>query len=159
MQDILQFTGEHRWLSNFYPVNIKYGTYIFPSVEHAYQSSKSSNVYWKEYCADTGTTPGAVKRASRKVELLPSWDSNKVVIMTNLLRRKFIQEPFTSNLLETGTCLIEEGNYWGDTFWGVDLLTRKGQNNLGKLIMLIRYEIISKTKLKLKVPCDIVDSS
>jgi predicted NAD-dependent protein-ADP-ribosyltransferase YbiA (DUF1768 family) len=31
-------------------------------------------------------------------------------------------------------------NTWSDTFWGVDLKTGKGDNNLGKLIMKIRKE-------------------
>lgn len=36
---------------------------------------------------------------------------------------------------------IQEGNYWGDTFWGVDLKKREGENNLGKLVMEIREKL------------------
>jgi len=35
-----------------------------------------------------------------------------------------------TKLLSTGNCEIQEGNYWGDTFWGV--CKGKGENNLGK---------------------------
>jgi len=38
---IKEFQGEHRWLSNFTPVNILYKGYIYSSVEHAYVSAKS----------------------------------------------------------------------------------------------------------------------
>jgi predicted NAD-dependent protein-ADP-ribosyltransferase YbiA (DUF1768 family) len=45
-------------------------------------------------------------------------------------------------LLSTGDIVLEEGNTWGDEYWGINLKTGKGKNNLGKLIMQIREEII-----------------
>ena len=50
-----------------------------------------------------------------------------------------------SKLLEELERQIEEGNWWGDTFWGVDIKTRKGENNLGKLIMKIRSNLYAKS--------------
>ena len=38
-------------------------------------------------------------------------------------------------------CHIEEGNWWKDKFWGVDIKTRQGENHLGKLIMKIRKSL------------------
>ncbi len=37
--------------------------------------------------------------------------------------------------------LLQEGNRWGDTFWGVDLRTGKGENKLGKILMRVRKEL------------------
>jgi len=36
---------------------------------------------------------------------------------------------------------LEEGNWWFDLFWGVDIKTREGENNLGKIIMKVRNEL------------------
>jgi predicted NAD-dependent protein-ADP-ribosyltransferase YbiA (DUF1768 family) len=48
---------------------------------------------------------------------------------------------FRRKLLSTGNSEIQEGNWWGDKFFGVDLKTGEGQNLLGKMIMDIRKEI------------------
>ena len=45
---------------------------------------------------------------------------------------------FKQKLLNTGDAEIQEGNAWGDLFWGVDIITGEGKNKLGKRIMLIR---------------------
>ena len=36
---------------------------------------------------------------------------------------------------------IIEGNYWHDTFWGVDEETGVGENNLGKILMEVRANL------------------
>ena len=56
-------------------------------------------------------------------------------------RKKYLQESLKSKLLSTGDCLLEEGNWWGDKFWGVDIKTREGENHLGKIIMQVREEL------------------
>jgi len=47
-------------------------------------------------------------------------------------------------LKETGNQNIQEGNYWGDDYWGVDLKQNPnvGENHLGRLIMKIREELL-----------------
>ena len=50
------------------------------------------------------------------------------------------QNPELGNkLLETGNQELVEGNTWGDIFWGV--CNGKGQNWLGKILMMVRDEI------------------
>jgi predicted NAD-dependent protein-ADP-ribosyltransferase YbiA (DUF1768 family) len=44
MNDITEFQGEFRWLSNFFPVQIEYEGLTYPSVEHAYQAGKLINI-------------------------------------------------------------------------------------------------------------------
>jgi predicted NAD-dependent protein-ADP-ribosyltransferase YbiA (DUF1768 family) len=61
--------------------------------------------------------------------------------MEDCLRQKFNKEPFRSQLKATGDAIIEEGNHWGDKFWGVCLRTKEGKNELGKLIIRIREDL------------------
>jgi predicted NAD-dependent protein-ADP-ribosyltransferase YbiA (DUF1768 family) len=61
--------------------------------------------------------------------------------MRECLHQKFNQEPYRTLLLETGDDYIQEGNYWGDTFWGMDLNAMTGDNRLGKMIMEIREQL------------------
>lgn len=63
--------------------------------------------------------------------------------MRECLEQKFAQEPFRTWLLETGDEPIQEGNYWGDSFWGVDKKKGQGENWLGKLLMEIRDRLNS----------------
>ena len=58
--------------------------------------------------------------------------------MFSLLVQKYNKEPFYSLLINTGDSIIQEGNTWNDTFWGIDLNTGIGKNVLGILIMKIR---------------------
>ena len=61
--------------------------------------------------------------------------------MYNICKIKFTQNPNLGKLLiETQNEEIIEGNDWDDTFWGV--CNGEGQNNLGKILMQIRKELI-----------------
>lgn len=136
---ITEFRGEYSWLSNFHLCIIKYGDYEFSCVENAYQSAKNNNPKWKKYCSTHD--PKLVKKKAKKVPLNTGWDDYKFVVMYFCLSIKFAQEPFRSKLLSTGDELIQEGNNWGDKYWGVCLKTGKGKNALGKLLMSIRNEL------------------
>ncbi len=138
---IKEFQNEYRWLSNFVPVEINFKGRSFSSVEHGYMSEKSNDLEWKEFCSDPSNHPVKVKRKSKKIVLRDDWDFIKVEVMRELLVLKFSQNPFKELLLNTGNLYIQEGNKWGDTFWGVDLKTNVGENNLGKLIMSIREDL------------------
>ena len=66
--------------------------------------------------------------------------------MFRLLLTKFICNPkLIDKLVATGDAILQEGNTWGDTFWGIDLRTGKGENWLGRLLMLAREVFISNT--------------
>lgn len=137
-------TDEYRWLSNFFPCMIQFEGTEFKSVEHAYMSAKSHDPQWKEFCR-TEENPGIVKRKSKEIQLRDDWGIIKVEVMRKCLQMKFNQEPFRSMLLATGTKYIQEGNYWHDTFWGVDITVDppEGKNVLGALIMEIRANLVS----------------
>ena len=56
---------------------------------------------------------------------------------------KFTQHPeLMDALLDTGNETLIEGNTWGDQIWGV--AKGKGENRLGKILMLIRQMERSK---------------
>ncbi len=135
---IREFQGNNRWLSNFVPVKIKLGGIDYPSVEHAYMSAKSHDPNWKRFCSNSKNGPSAVKRASKNIQLVDNWDAKKLLVMQECINKKFIQEPYKSKLMGTGNRHIQEGNRWGDKYWGVCLRTNKGKNHLGKLIMEVR---------------------
>jgi len=136
---ICEFQNEHRWLSNFWPVKVRYGDTIYPSVENAYQASKTS--YRSRHNILATISPGEAKRFARSFKLPEGWLLRRDDIMRGLLVQKFQHPILRTKLLATGDDKIQEGNRWGDEYWGVDLRTGKGQNILGKMIMQIRDDV------------------
>ena len=141
MGDILTFTTDaYRWLSNMTRVNIHHKGLCYPSTENFYQAMKYRDHETRLHIARI--SPFASKKYSRDWRMTnENFDDLKLEIMLFAQRKKYQQEPFRSMLLATGDCLLEEGNWWGDRFWGVDIKTREGDNNLGKLIMQVRSEL------------------
>ena len=140
MKDILEFQNEHRWLSNFAPVKVMFNGLIFPSVEHAYVAAKFDDINLQKEVQKLPNA-GDAKRFGRKNKdaVAKDFDEVKVTIMKKLLMQKYNQAPYRAKLIATGDCLIQEGNYWNDAFWGV--CKGKGENNLGKIIMAIRADL------------------
>lgn len=127
-----KFDGEYLFLSNFY-IHTDDGK----SVEHFYQAAKTNNQSIKQHILDAAT-PALAKKYGRKCELVPDWDYIKVGTMTTLLYFKFGRPELREKLLNTGSADLIEGNWWGDTFWGV--CNGVGQNRLGRLLMDIRTD-------------------
>ena len=66
--------------------------------------------------------------------------------MKEIIRRKFSQHPdLADKLVATGQKELQEGNNWGDTFWGIS--NGKGQNNLGIILMEVREELVWANKI------------
>ena len=139
--DILTFTTpENRWLSNMTRVNIHHKGVCYPSTENFYQAMKYAEVSKRLYISSL--KPVESKKYSKENPMTSTiFEDRKFAIMLYAQRKKFSQEPFRSMLLATGDCHIEEGNWWQDKFWGVDIKTREGENTLGKLIMKVRSEL------------------
>lgn len=142
---INSFSGPTAFLSNFYPVDIPiegaalylpHNLKYWPSVEHAYQAAKTCPDNWYKF---DGLTAGQAKRMGKTVELRSDWEAIKRGVMFNLLTTKFDtidNYELAIKLEQTGDHQLIEGNTWGDTYWGV--CRGKGQNILGKLLMIIR---------------------
>lgn len=138
---IKEFQNEFRFLSNFFPCRIDWEGITYPSVEHAYQASKTLDQKERRQIANL-PTPGKAKRAGQKLEIRPDWEEVKISVMESLVRQKFTRHPLLKRLLlATGNQEIQEGNTWNDTFWGVSLSTGEGRNELGKILMRVRREL------------------
>ena len=136
---IREFQGDYRWLSNFAPCKIYYEGLVYGSVENAYQAAKTKDE--AERLKISTMTSGEAKRYSRTLTVRSDWDDIKLNVMRDLSCIKYSKEPYLSKLVSTGDLYIQEGNRWGDKFWGVCLKTGEGQNNLGLLLMDIRDKI------------------
>jgi ribA/ribD-fused uncharacterized protein len=135
---ITQFSGKHAFLSNFCPAPIWIDEMLFTSAEHAYQAAKTLDASERRKIQRL-TTPSEAKRAGRTVTLRADWEEVKLDVMLDILRKKFSHTHQRQQLLDTGDRELIEGNWWGDTFWGV--CKGEGENHLGRLLMQVRNEI------------------
>jgi len=137
------FYGEYRWLSNFWPAKVSVYGEEYPTVEHAYQAAKSLNAEVRKSIQNC-PTPKDAKRVSHLIEIRKDWDEVRVRIMYYLLKQKFVDAILRQKLIDTGDKILVEGNTWGDKFWGQ--VGGVGENTLGKLLMMIRRDIIKDNK-------------
>lgn len=133
-----RFDGEYFFLSNFSASPFRINYVLFPTMEHYFQANKADNQNDYLHIAHA-LAPGEAKRLGRKIQLRPDWEKIKDNVMLTGLRKKFADPELRSLLLATGDEELVEGNYWGDTYWGV--CNGVGQNKLGKLLMQVREEI------------------
>lgn len=137
---ITSFRGQHAFLSNFHPCNIEYEGIVYPSVEHAFQASKTMLKYERKRIAKL-ETPAQAKQHGRRISLRGDWERVKVKIMTILVRMKFLlHEDLGKKLLATRDAELMEENTWGDMFWGT--CDGKGRNELGRILMKTRDELM-----------------
>lgn len=141
--------GEFSFLSNFYPAQVKFEGLNYPTVEHAYQASKSTEFFFRKLIvALPANKAGLAKKRGRTIRLRKDWEDVKINIMHDLLCSKFKQDPLKTKLLSTGKFKLIEGNYWHDNIWG-DCFCKKcknieGENWLGKLLMDVREQLNEK---------------
>lgn len=131
------FTGEYRFLSNFWPCYIVYEDLEYQSVENAYQALKCQNKCEREKFINI--TPGKAKKLGNLIQKRMDWEFVKDIIMFDLCYQKFIKDDLRQKLLDTGNEELIEGNTWDDTYWGV--CNGVGQNRLGKILMRIRQNL------------------
>lgn len=135
------FFAQYRFLSNFWPCpnGIEYEGTIFKSVEHAYQSAKFPK---SEHYKLINISAGEIKKLGREVFLPNNWDTVKYDLMYDFVLQKFSKDENLKKLLiNTGNKILDERNSWGDVYWGTNE-QRVGKNNLGKILMKIRSELI-----------------
>jgi len=131
-----RFEGKYRFLSNFSNHTVLYNGLVFRNSEAAFHAQKCP-ARAAEFC---DLNPSAAKRLGRKVALRDDWEESKDRIMKQILMAKFTQNPeLTEMLLATGDAELEEGNTWGDRYWGT--VNGDGMNKLGKILMDIRDEL------------------
>lgn len=161
--DLIQFSDHPfkdddkiSFLSNFYETEIRYKNISFNCAEQAYQVYKSE----KESDMNkiiTAKTRKELKIASKFIKHRPNWNNTKKIeIMEKILKKKFNNLKLKKELLETGDSDLVYINYNHDVFWGVCTCSthkRRGQNELGKIIMKLRsqHEYLNKCFLALSI--------
>lgn len=130
------FRGRNRFLSNFYPCVLTWEGLVYPTVEHAYQASKTLDPVMRARIRDA-RTPGEAKHLGRLPVLREDWETVKVPIMKQLLDAKFSDRALAELLVATGEEELVEGNWWHDKFWG-QCPVGFGENHLGRLLMEVR---------------------
>ena len=144
---INNFSGEYRFLSNFWMCTVEFEGDYYPSSEHAYQAGKTLNITERSLMRSDCVTPGDAKRYGKIVTLRPGWDIAKIPIMTRIVSDKFKRNPELAKLLiATGDQILIEGNKRHDTFWGT--CNGVGQNHLGTILMDVRTDLMAKLNLE-----------
>lgn len=135
MDRIMFFDGDYNFLSNMYPCHIKFEGRWYTNSEACYQAMKCANIKDKDRFVDLDGKEA--KKLGKKIKIRKDWDEVKDKMMYHVVSAKFYQNPILkAKLRATGTAYLEEGNTWGDTYWGTVL--GRGENKLGKILMYIR---------------------
>lgn len=150
MKKIETFTlDKTRFLSNFYPYKNTQGDKYpekvlvffegieFDCTENAYQAAKTLDVNLRLEISKM--TPFQSKKywIGKEEQIRQDWDEVKFSILRDLNFQKYNNsKELRQMLLDTGDAILEEGNTWGDTYWGI--CNGIGENNLGKILMEIR---------------------
>jgi ribA/ribD-fused uncharacterized protein len=153
---ISSFSGEYRFLSNFYQAQIVIERRLYPDVEHYFQCCKATSTGDFAWVLDAVTAAEAKKRG-RQIKCHPDWDAWKRQCMLNGVLAKFSQHPdLRDQLAATGGEVLVEGNTWGDTYWGAVAEGQRGWslkllettdeeiepfcglNYLGRILMAVR---------------------
>lgn len=130
------FSGEYDFLSNFYEAPVTWKGVVYPTSEHAYQAAKTLDSVERNQIR-LAETPAIAKKLGRKVTIREDWEEVKFDFMFKIVWNKFIlNQELATKLLATGDAELIEGNWWGDTYWGV--CRGEGQNNLGLILMTVR---------------------
>lgn len=139
---ISRFEGDYRFLSNFAESEVHTPDgQTYPTVEHAYQASKSFDQEYRNRVSED-KTPAKAKFRGRQVNLRSDWEAVKDRIMYRLVLEKFTaSKRLQALLIGTGHQVLVEGNSWGDTYWGV--CNGSGQNKLGEILMRVRVELVA----------------
>lgn len=144
MKTIMRFDGDYRFLSNFWRAELTYDGVKYPSTEHAYQASKSTDITERQRIASI-PNPGNVKKEGRKLFLRSDWEQVKDDVMLEVVRLKFSSNPdLAKKLIDTDDAVLVEGNHWHDNWFGVcycDKCMGIGDNKLGEVLMKVREEL------------------
>lgn len=145
---ITSFRGNYHFLSNFSPYKIiitdTKSSYkgTWKTAEHLFQAMKTQDASYINAIYNTDN-PKDAKKLGREAPLRSNWNDVKDDVMYFVVKEKFTQNlDIQKKLIETGDEELVEGNWWGDTYWGV--CNGKGLNKLGKILMQVRSKLISK---------------
>ena len=141
--DIIEkFKGEYAFLGSRFPCRIVWRGLNYGNAEAAFQSSKCTDAAERKVYASCSADKAALKGKGQMP--YPGWEEERLSIMASIQQAKFEQNPaLMRSLADTGNRILINGNNKQDTFWGVDLYSWQGENQLGEIIMNIREKEIN----------------
>lgn len=132
------FTGKYFFLSNFYNHSFMFDGLPYFNAEAAFQAQKTKDERIRLQFTDMQAKDA--KAAGKKIVLREDWDAVKDDVMYRICKEKFMQSrKLKAWLLATGNAELEEGNTWGDCYWGV--CRGIGRNKLGRILMRVREDL------------------
>lgn len=142
---ITSFTGRYRPFSNMWWVTVylEDDGLAYPSVEHAYQASKTLDSRQRQHIRETHS-PYDARRIGRDPALTTErlgWKAMRVEVMAPLIYQKFSRHDLRELVDSTKGLELVEGNWWHDRFFGRCTCPKhkgEGENWLGRLIMAVR---------------------
>src|SRR4051812_10721617 len=103
------FSCVNRFLSHILKSEGQYDGHVYPSVEHAYQAAKTTNLKIRRSIRELDKCSEA-KKCGQRVTLRPGWETMKLDVMYQLCKQKFSKTPLREKLLMTGDAELIEGN-------------------------------------------------
>lgn len=151
------------WLSNFYVGSpFMWAGYEWQTSEHAYQAAKYFNSNDEQFLKILNApTPDEAKFLGRTgANIRADWESAKYAVMKEVVWAKFSSHNDLAQLLiDTGDAYLQEGTFWNDEVWGVNLVgtnpdgsqyiiedpfKREGRNWLGTILMEVRARLMAE---------------
>lgn len=125
-------------------MEVEYNNLVYGSTEAAFQAQKNLDVAE----VFTHLSPKESKKYGKTVTLRKDWEENKLQIMYEVCKAKFVQHSdLSKKLIETNPNRLVEGNRWHDNYYGECFCDRCilkiKHNHLGKILMRIRSELIN----------------
>lgn len=143
---IKEFKNQYFFLSNFYECPIYYNKLVFCNAEAAFQAQKVIDE--KEQYKFINLNASQARKLGKTIVLRKDWEEVKDNIMYEIVKRKFtVNKELQQKLIDTKDEELVEGNWWHDTYWGMDSKTGIGKNKLGKILMKVRGEVKSSNAI------------
>lgn len=145
---ILDFHGDNFFLSNMYLAEIFYKKWVYPATENSYFAWRTLSEQFKIDLQMM--TPMQAKAFSDTPEYKASKRPEATPIARVLAMAYFVNQKFFSHhdlgdkLLATEDAVLIEGNSWGDTLFGFDMVRGFGENALGRIHMRNRRRLSEK---------------
>jgi hypothetical protein len=139
--NIRGFFGEYKWLSNFYICPVVYEGIEYQSATNAYQAAKVKPECRYDFI---DVQPHISKTMWKKYSLVDDskeeWDVRKFDVMVQIVFDKFMRnKDLRVKLRKTGGKYLENTSDWGSQYWGYDVTLKRGKNQLGVILMTMRY--------------------
>jgi ribA/ribD-fused uncharacterized protein len=145
------FREEHYWLSNMYETAVEFEGLRYGSSEAAYQAQKFLDPAIREQMSRLDGK--SAKKLAATLQCREGWLGMRRSVMERVVMAKFSQnEELRRKLVcDTEGFWLEEGNTWGDAYFGVvtsEVTGRPfGANVLGRTLMKVRRELSGRPSL------------